>query len=282
MLLAVVTLWLLCSWGFVSPYNGLMADDDSVNLIIRSSLKLQALAFSLKHRRFKTQFHQRTTVYIAINIYNPLAWNVTKYIRIPVSGKAYKIIDYNGNSVDAQIVPLPSPVYKIPGRNSKAQAEVVFEAKLPALGYATYLMRNTTSQSVKYKQASGIEQKTDGDWILNNKFLSVYVDSKSGLLRQLQLADGTNLTVNQSFYWYRGMNGDNSNFDKRASGAYIFRPNGTEPIPLGNNVTVNFVNGSVVQEIHQTFNPWLSQVIRLYKDSENIEFRWIIGPIPIE
>ncbi|GBN36329.1 Lysosomal alpha-mannosidase [Araneus ventricosus] len=223
-----------------------------------------------------------TNAPIAINIYNPLAWNVTKYIRIPVSGKAYKVIDYNGNSVDAQVVPLPSPVYKIPGRNSKAQAEIVFEAKLPALGYATYLMRNTTSQSVKYKQASGIKQKTDGDWILNNKFLSVYVDSKSGLLRQLQLADGTNLTVNQSFYWYRGMNGDNSNFDKRASGAYIFRPNGTEPIPLGNNVTVNFVNGSVVQEIHQTFNPWLSQVIRLYKDSENIEFRWIIGPIPID
>ncbi|CAL1274579.1 unnamed protein product [Larinioides sclopetarius] len=219
---------------------------------------------------------------VAINIYNPLAWNVTEYIRIPVTGKAYKVLDYNGNPVDVQIVPLPSPVFKIPGRNSKSEAEVVFEAKLPALGYATYLMRNITSQSDKYKQASRIKQNTEGDWILKNKFISVYVDSKSGLLRQLQLADGTNLTVNQSFYWYRGMNGDNSNFDKRASGAYIFRPNGTEPIPLGSNVTVNFVNGSVVQEIHQTFNPWLSQVIRLYKNSENIEFKWIVGPIPID
>ncbi|KAF8787519.1 Lysosomal alpha-mannosidase like protein [Argiope bruennichi] len=219
---------------------------------------------------------------VAINIYNPLAWNVTNYIRVPVSGKAYKVVDYNGNSVDAQIVPLPSPVYKIPGRNSKAQAEIVFLAKLPALGHATYLMRNSTSQSTKNKQASAIKQKAEGDWILKNKFLSVYVDNKSGLLKQIQLTDGTNLTVNHSFYWYKGMNGDNSNFEKRASGAYIFRPNGTEPIDLGNNVTVTFVNGSLVQEIHQVFNPWLSQVIRLYENSENVEFRWIVGPIPVD
>lgn len=219
---------------------------------------------------------------VAITIYNPLAWNVSKFIRIPVSGKAYKILDYNGNAVDVQIVPLPSPIFNIPGRNSKATAEAVFEAKLPALGYATYLMRNTSSQTIKNKQMSKVESKAGGDWTLKNNFISVFVDSKTGLLKRLQLADGTNLTVNQSFYWYRGMNGDNSDFNKRASGAYIFRPNGTEPIALGNNVTVTLVNGSLVQEIHQVFNPWLSQVIRLYKNAENVEFRWIVGPIPVD
>ncbi|GIY01663.1 lysosomal alpha-mannosidase, partial [Caerostris darwini] len=54
------------------------------------------------------------------------------------------------------------------------------------------------------------------------------------------------------------------------------------PINLGNNVTITLVNGSVVQEIHQVFNPWLSQVIRLYKNSENVELKWIVGPIPVQ
>ena len=32
--------------------------------------------------------------------------------------------------------------------------------------------------------------------------------------------------------WYAGMEGDNSQSDKRASGAYVFRPNGTTPHQL--------------------------------------------------
>ncbi|GIY01661.1 lysosomal alpha-mannosidase, partial [Caerostris darwini] len=179
---------------------------------------------------------------IAVTIYNPLAWNITHYVRIPVSAKAYKVMDYNGNTVDAQIVPVPPSVYKIPGRNSTAQFELVFETRLPALGYATYLIRNSTSQVVRNKQASIIKLKADRDWILKNKFISIFVDGKSGLLKQLQLANGSNLTVSQSFYWYIGMNGNNSKFENRASGAYIFRPNGTEPINLGNNVTITLVN----------------------------------------
>lgn len=73
----------------------------------------------------------------------------------------------------------------------------------------------------------------------------MFVDGKSGLLKKLQLADGSNLTVNQSFYWYQGMNGNNTEFDFRASGAYIFRPNGTTPLPLGDNVTLVFINVSI-------------------------------------
>lgn len=70
------------------------------------------------------------------------------------------------------------------------------------------------------------------------------VDGKSGLLKGINLVDGSNLTVNQSYYWYQGMNGNNSEFQYRASGAYIFRPNGTSPISLGNNVTLTLVNVS--------------------------------------
>lgn len=86
--------------------------------------------------------------------------------------------------------------------------------------------------------------------------MTVVVDGKSGLLKQLQLVDGFNLTVNQSFYWYRGMNGNNSEFQFRASGAYIFRPNGTEPLPLGDNVTLTYVNVSVCILSYLLFLLW--------------------------
>ncbi|XP_015929798.1 lysosomal alpha-mannosidase isoform X1 [Parasteatoda tepidariorum] len=219
---------------------------------------------------------------VAITIYNPLAWNVSKYVHIPVKGSAYKIVDYNGKPVEAQLIPIAPSVQKVPGRKSSAVAEIVFEAQLPALGYATYLMRATTAKSMAVRQRSTLRYKADGDWIIKNKYLSVFVDGKSGLLKKIQLADNSNLTVNQSFYWYRGMNGNNSQFEYRASGAYIFRPNGTSPISLGDNVTLTLVNGSVVQEIHQVFTPWLSQIIRLYKNSEHVEFKWLVGAIPVQ
>ena len=40
--------------------------------------------------------------------------------------------------------------------------------------------------------------------------------------------------------------------------------------------------GDLVQEIHQTYNSWVSQVIRLYKGQEHVELDWVVGPIPVE
>ena len=40
--------------------------------------------------------------------------------------------------------------------------------------------------------------------------------------------------------------------------------------------------GVLVQEIHQSFNDWAGQTIRLYKDQDHIELDWIVGPIPVE
>ena len=40
--------------------------------------------------------------------------------------------------------------------------------------------------------------------------------------------------------------------------------------------------GDLVEEIHQTFNNYVGQIIRIYKDHDYVEFDWVIGPIPIE
>jgi len=40
--------------------------------------------------------------------------------------------------------------------------------------------------------------------------------------------------------------------------------------------------GDLVEEIHQTVNDYVGQIIRLYKGQDYIELDWVIGPVPIE
>ena len=44
----------------------------------------------------------------------------------------------------------------------------------------------------------------------------------------------------------------------------------------------NNFSGEIVDEIHQTFSSWISQVVRIYKQENHVEFEWLVGPIPIE
>jgi hypothetical protein len=37
-----------------------------------------------------------------------------------------------------------------------------------------------------------------------------------------------------------------------------------------------------VQEVHQKFSDWATQVIRLYKGQADVEIEWTVGPVPIE
>ena len=46
--------------------------------------------------------------------------------------------------------------------------------------------------------------------------------------------------------------------------------------------TLLVLQGSCVQEIHQVFSDWASQVIRLYDDDRHAEFEWTVGPIPFK
>lgn len=53
-------------------------------------------------------------------------------------------------------------------------------------------------------------------------------------------------------------------------------------IPIVLQVMTTVIKGPVVEEVHQAFNEWLSQVIRIYKDDNFAEFEWLVGGVPIE
>lgn len=112
--------------------------------------------------------------------------------------------------------------------------------------------------------------------------VALVMDGETGLLKEYGKKNGYVHQVSQSFHYYKAMNGDNVKFDRRASGAYIFRPNGTLSESLSDNVRVTVVKGPLVEEIHQTYNKWLTQVIRVYKQQDFAEFQWVVGPIPVQ
>ena len=53
-------------------------------------------------------------------------------------------------------------------------------------------------------------------------------------------------------------------------------------LPLFNEYMPVCFQGNLVQEVHQEFDPWVTQVIRLYANARHAEFEWTVGPIPIK
>eukprot|EP00268_Persea_americana_P056663 TRINITY_DN6711_c0_g1_i4.p1 TRINITY_DN6711_c0_g1~~TRINITY_DN6711_c0_g1_i4.p1 ORF type:complete len:287 (-),score=47.14 TRINITY_DN6711_c0_g1_i4:636-1496(-) len=86
--------------------------------------------------------------------------------------------------------------------------------------------------------------------------------------------------IEQSYKFYSG--DDGSGNDPQGSGAYIFRPNGTFPIKSDGQEPMTVLRGPVLDEVHQSINPWISQITRVYKAKEHVEIEFTAGPIPID
>lgn len=104
------------------------------------------------------------------------------------------------------------------------------------------------------------------------------IDSKTGLLNKV-IMNNQAIDLDQKFFYYEGFVGDNAKFINRSSGAYIFRPT-DKARSVAETTKFAIFMGNLVSEVHQEFNEWVSQVIRVYADQSLVEFDWLIGPIP--
>nr|CAD7587762.1 unnamed protein product [Timema genevievae] len=204
-----------------------------------------------------------------VTIYNPISHPVSQYVRLPVSGDSYIVTDSNGESVVSQLVPIPQSVLNIPYRNSSALNELVFRATdLPPLGFTSYRV-------VLSKTSEGAEKTEESE-----DLSIVQINSTSGLVRSISI-NGTDLPLQQSLLYYSGYFGDDKVPVNTSSGAYVFRPNSSEPVTITENVAVRVLKGPLVEEVHQVYSEWASQVIRVYKEENHVEFEWLVGPIPV-
>ncbi|KAM9685358.1 LOW QUALITY PROTEIN: lysosomal alpha-mannosidase-like [Trichechus inunguis] len=97
-------------------------------------------------------------------------------------------------------------------------------------------------------------------------------DTHTGLLKEIENRDKKLvLPIRQAFFWYKA---------SKNSGVYIFAPEKLNPLPVSLSAETHLVKTALVQEVHQKFSPWCSQVVRLYPGQRHLELEWTVGPIP--
>ena len=214
-----------------------------------------------------------------IIIYNPIARESETWIRIPVSDPAYTVKDANtGMAIESEVSEIYAETKLIPERSANTDYELLFRIVLAPLGIQVF---NITKSTFYNKMPNKENDLKAQEFQLVNQNLQLSFNA-DGELQQISTFDAKNIDTNmkQSFCYYDSFVGINGLPDLQSSGAYIFRPQTQKPTcSKVQKYTVK--KSGLVQEVHQIFDDWISQTIRLYDNATSVEFEWQIGPIPL-
>ncbi|XP_071953152.1 lysosomal alpha-mannosidase-like [Antedon mediterranea] len=223
----------------------------------------------------------------AVVVYNPIGRVVTQFVRFPVNGDNFLVEGPDGNPITSIISIVSASTKAVRRSRGTATHELVFMATVPALGYNTYMVYRAKFtqkfQEMVFSKPMREKALSTSPIVIENEFLKITFDNNTGLLDTvIDTVSNLTMMVKQTFLWYNSSTGTPDS--SQASGAYIFRPNRTNPIPimLRNNVLTKVYQSNLIQEVHQEFSPWLTQVVRLYKAQRHAEFEWTVGPIPFQ
>uniref|UniRef100_A0A8C3NQF6 Glycoside hydrolase family 38 central domain-containing protein n=1 Tax=Geospiza parvula TaxID=87175 RepID=A0A8C3NQF6_GEOPR len=224
------------------------------------------------------------TAHFTVILYNPLAWDVTWPVRLPVRATSYAVTDPQGRPVASQVVPVSGVTRRLRGGAGGAPGELLFQAWAPPLGFSTFevkqLSPGNAGDTPRWPLGTPRWPSGDPEPQIENEHLRVRFDPITGHLLEIQnLAKGISLPVFQSFYWYNASSGDR--LSPQASGAYIFRPDAPTPIPVAKRAATHLLKTALVQELRQNFPEWCSQVLRLRPGQPYLELEWTVGPIPV-
>ncbi|XP_062197147.1 probable alpha-mannosidase At5g13980 [Phragmites australis] len=229
---------------------------------------------------------------LVVLVYNSLGWKREDVLRIPVFSDSIAVHDSEGREIESQLLPMATSSLNIRDKHVKAYLGTLpgakpkfwlaFPVSVPPLGFNTYFVSNTkksasvSSKSTLYSpQGSKSSNLQVGQGHLKLQYnaagaLSLYSDSKTQVEANFE----------QKYKYYIGQDGNGS--DPQASGAYIFRPNGTVPIKTEGQAPLTVLRGPILDEVHQQINSWIYQINRVYKGKDYVETEFIVGPIPID
>ncbi|OWM66454.1 hypothetical protein CDL15_Pgr013671 [Punica granatum] len=203
--------------------------------------------------------------------YNPLGWNRTDIIRIPVNDMNLVVEDSSGSSIETQYMELDNVTINL--RNFYTQAYLgtsptkvpkywlLIQASLPPLGWNTYFVSKASAEG-KNKRRFGMysgQQQNDTIEIGQGNLKMLFSSNTGQLVQMYNIRTGVYVPVQQSYLYYSSSTGD-----------------------IDPQVPLKVVRGPLVDEVHQQFSSWIYQVTRLYKDKEHAEVEFTIGPIPVE
>ncbi|XP_042391119.1 alpha-mannosidase At3g26720-like [Zingiber officinale] len=233
--------------------------------------------------------HGKTLI---ILVYNSLGWKRADVIRIPVISES-AVYDSKGNEIESQLLPISDASVNFRNNHVKAYTGfspsttpkfwLAFPVSVQPLGFNTYFVKSAIgkgSVSVTSTFYSS-QQSTNGNIEVGQGNLKLLYNVDDGTLTHiLNTRSLVKTTMELSYSYYAGDSGRGS--DPQASGAYIFRPNGTFPIAPKEEAPVTIVQGPILDEIHQQISPWIYQISRVYKGKEHIEVEFTVGPIPVD
>ncbi|KAG5394876.1 hypothetical protein IGI04_024839 [Brassica rapa subsp. trilocularis] len=226
---------------------------------------------------------------LVVVVYNSLGWKREEVVRVPVSSENVIVKDASGKEVVSQILPLSDITLRIRkeyvkaylGRSPKDTSKHVlaFIASVPPLGFSSYVISETgrtgRGLSASYVTSGSLNQDVE---VGQGNLKLLY--SEEGVKMSRYLSTKSQVTAEQTYAYYIGSNGTDK--DPQASGAYVFRPDGSRPIKSEGQAQLTVVRGPLFDEVHQEFNSWISQITRVYKGKEHAEIEFTVGPIPAD
>ena len=226
----------------------------------------------------------------AVIVYNPLGQERlnTTWVRIPITSdqaKAPKTVfvgeksssKINVRRISTSVAPISQKVRSMVGHHPEVTHELVFKAdRIPALGYQTYLVTAAPS-NLNNAVDSGhpLPVDSNSNYILKGKSgFKLVINHQTGETMYVLKNEKQHRLV-QKFFYYQA----------HAAVWEICPTSG--PIKLLNNSNQNVIHGAVYEsagysELTQRVNDWIWQTVRVYHDRQDIEFDWVVGPLPEE
>ncbi|KAJ4843311.1 hypothetical protein Tsubulata_030219 [Turnera subulata] len=225
---------------------------------------------------------------LVVVVYNPLGWNRTDVIRIPVNDANLVVKDSTGNLIETQHVTMDNVTNNLRNFSLKAylglssnqfpRYRLLFQVSVPPLGWSTYFISSSSAIGKERNSLSMTDSPQNGTIEIGPGNLKMFFSSTTGqLIRMYDSKTRADVPVQQSYLWY-----SSSTDAEQSSGAYVFRPNPSPPNIVARSVPLHVQRGPLVHEVHQQFNSWINQVTRLYREKEHAEIEFTIGPIPLE
>ncbi|XP_022651208.1 lysosomal alpha-mannosidase-like isoform X2 [Varroa jacobsoni] len=213
-------------------------------------------------------------------VYNPYTKPLKTYARLPVEHAGYQVLEQPRRAVPLQMVPVDDGTIRIPERRSVARQSLVFPIQAPPMGARVYKVE-AVEGGVRDSGDSVLLPVDLDEYSIENEFYKLIVDPTKGLISTVVLKRlNTQMPFRQSIWKYYAYQYSMNWSVEKPSGAYAFNPFEDNPTDMAHNVPFRVVKGALVEEIHQVFDSWATQVIRLYRNEDRIEFDWTVGPIP--
>lgn len=224
-----------------------------------------------------------------ITLYNPMASDGFQYVRVPVLETNYEVRDADNNLIDCEFVPVPDTVRELPTFKGSATHEILFNAEgIPSLGFKSFYVEKIRTErpvdefipnNEEFNISSSVSARDFAYLflsVLNFTNLPQYFNvtfDRQGTIRLIE-GNGARLVGTQQFV---SCNSDDSE---------------SESLPFADHEIINckwatrytaaqvkVYRNSVLQEVHQIFTPWLSQIVRVYYNKNTIDLEWQVGPI---